>query len=231
MKKLLFLFSFLLGGTCVQAQDMLIGPKIGLNVANTWNADGAVSAGAGVAGPVLGGIANYKLNSYYSVQGEVLYSEKGYVLTENKAKVQLTYLDMPLLLNYNFIPGKTTKFFLRKDRGHFFLLAGPQLSILLKGKASFEKTEVADLKAYARPFDVSAVAGLGYKFHNGLNLNVNYALGLRPISGTPNEFVPVSARNGVAQVSMSYLLPVNFRVRKMEKYEKTKLKTQKELWY
>lgn len=229
MKKFLLLFSCLIGGTVAQAQDMYIGPKIGLNVSNPWNSKGTVSTGE--LGPHLGGIVNYGVNNKYAVQGEVVYSSKAYVIIENQAKVELNYLDVPLLFTYNFVPGLHTKYYLRKERGHFFVMAGPQLSILLNGKASIEKKEVADLKAYARPFDVSAVAGVGYKFHNGLNLSMNYALGLRTISGTPNEFVPVTVKNGVAQASISYLLPLTFPKRKMEENQKTKLKVQKELWY
>jgi hypothetical protein len=229
MKKFLFLFSFLAGSTYVQAQDMFIGPKAGFNVANTWNAKGAVSGGS--IGVQMGAVANYKINDHYAVQTEFLYSQKGYVLSENQAKIQLNYLDMPLLFNYNFVPGKSTKYYIRKLRGNFYAVAGPQLSVLLSGKVSMAQVPDYDLKSYAKPFDLSVVAGGGYKFHNGITIGANYAMGVRHIGGIFNEFVPVSARNSVIQGSVSYLLPIMLPKPKLKGTEKTKLKTQKMLWY
>jgi hypothetical protein len=97
-------------------------------------------------------------------------------------------------------------------------VAGPQLSVLLSSKAKNLREDLAteggaastNLYANTRPFDLSAVAGIGYKWKNGLSVDTRYALGLRNLQGANNSLVPEDAISSTVQVGITYLLPVNF---------------------
>lgn len=165
-------------------------------------------------------------DSFFSVQPEVLYSQKGF---ENKpteyaatvlgtgftqkreGEVNYNYLDVPVLLKIN--------------AGGFVVEAGPQYSYLLSANNQTKVTNTAQPNGTPQvseaqdKTDVSGlnrnelgyVAGLGFQAANGLSLSLRY-------TGALNNFVKSdnsthfngdlkSARHAAFQLSLAYLLP------------------------
>jgi hypothetical protein len=109
----------------------MFGLKAGANYSNVYDSQGddfVAKAKLGFAGGLFVAIP---LGTYFGIQPEVLYSQKGFKATGNilDGRYNLTrttsYLDLPL-------------FFAFKPSEFITLLAGPQLSYLLKQKDEFE---------------------------------------------------------------------------------------------
>ncbi|MTI23267.1 PorT family protein [Fulvivirga sp. RKSG066] len=108
---------------------------------------------------------------FYSIKGE----SGSYVVdgTDFKMKNKSVYLDAPILIKY-FIGG-------------FNLTAGPQISLLLSNEvdlilidpSSSQKLNFSeDTKDQFNEVDLSLVLGMGYRFINRVNLNINYDIGV-----------------------------------------------------
>ncbi|MBK0403410.1 PorT family protein [Adhaeribacter sp. BT258] len=220
MKKLLLGAFLVLSGMAVQAQEIIrplsAGLKAGANMANILQ-DG--SSNKSIYGIQAGLVADYLLTKKHAVRAELLYSGKGFVQTEMQVKNSLTYLELPLLYKRSFFCHKKGGNVLERSRkGNFFALAGPQLSVLLSSTAKIQNSALVaegsatttGLYAYTRPFDISAVAGVGYCLKNGFSIDARYALGLRHLHGSPHLLIPQNAQNSTLQMGISYLMPVNF---------------------
>ncbi|MFC5271152.1 porin family protein [Adhaeribacter terreus] len=220
MKKLLLGAFLVLSGMAVQAQDIIrplsVGIRAGANMANILK-DG--SSSKSIYGVNAGITANYLANKKHAVRTELLYSDKGFEQSEINVKNSLTYLEMPVLYKRSFFcyrkGGNVSE---RNRKGNFFALVGPQFSVLLNSTAEIQNSALVaegaatttDLYAYTRPFDISAVAGVGYCLKNGLSIDARYALGLRNLHGSPHALIPQNATNSTLQLGISYLMPVNF---------------------
>ena len=220
MKKLLLGAFLVLSGMAVQAQDVIrplsAGVKAGANMANILHHS---SSNESIYGVNAGLVANYLLTKQHALRAELLYSGKGFVQTEMNVKNSMSYLEMPVLYKRSFFcyrkGGNVSE---RNRKGNFFAIAGPQLSVLLTSTAKIQNTGLAaegttattELYAYTRPFDISAVAGVGYCLKNGFSIDARYALGLRDLHGAPHMLVPQNARNSTLQMGITYLMPVNF---------------------
>lgn len=107
----------------IYSQDLLYkGFKVGINLANISGED--VGDTETNTGPVLGAYVVLGITDRFSFQPEVLYSEKGWELFDGVVKVNISYLDIPLLARLTLLSNSKTSL-------DFYL--GPTFSIKLKG--------------------------------------------------------------------------------------------------
>lgn len=226
MKKTAFIGAALLATAALssaQAQDIRLGLRAGANYSNlagniknqdTYNNKIGFLGGVMLNVPVTS-------DGFFSVQPEVLYSQKGFDnkpteytgLLGGKQKregsVNYNYLDVPVLLKIN--------------ASGFVFEAGPQYSYLLSANDATKTTTTSALGGSPTTTesqnkrDVSGLnrnelgylAGVGYQASNGLSLNLRY-------TGALNDFVKSdnnsyfngdlkSARHSAFQLSLGYL--------------------------
>ena len=176
MKKILLTLTLAAGVVSFShAQGIKVGLKGGINLANTVG-DDAKDSGLKVG--ALAGIAlNLGINDMISIQPEVLYSVKGDQEDDRDFKLNLSYIDVPVLL--------------RVDAEGLFFEVGPQLGILASAKAK-DKNNSRYLKDSYKTVDFGYVAGVGYQIDGGFNFGLRYNGG---ITNAPKEFVFLGTRS------------------------------------
>lgn len=176
-----------------QNSPLTWGLKAGLNVADLYGDDAKDSdVREGFSGGLF---LNYRINNYWALQPEVLFSTKGADLEsgltgENgPAKYEFGYLDIPVLVKF-YIPAGTT---LSPN-----LYAGPEVGIKLY--ADSNDNDIDD-ELKAAEFAIAFGAGLDFNlgsdpiaFIRTVGLDLRYSLGLTDVFDTPGE---PEARNGV----------------------------------
>ena len=143
----------------VNAQDVKIGLKFGMNIASVNGGDAnTLDSRTGFVGGVT---AEVPLAEKFSIQPELLYSAQGAQQRDN-FKYDLNYVLFPIMAKYYIADG-------------FSVEAGPQFSFLIKdqlvpldefGGQPRENTN-------AENFDLAANVGLGYQFKNLQNIIEN----------------------------------------------------------
>ena len=142
----------------------------------------------------FGGIyASVPVGSVISIEPGLYYSQKGYDINgalslkgldflgaNAKAKLQMQYIDIPVLLKANL--------------GGLQIFAGPQFSYL--SKADLHTTAGAlginvlnssmDATNQFNRWDAGLTGGIGYQFSNGINLMASYDYGLSKIDANRN---------------------------------------------
>jgi hypothetical protein len=216
MKKTLLSLALLAGITsAAQAQTGLkLGLKGGFNGATFSGTDSKGSEYK--AGFAAGGVLNYGFTDMFSVQGELLYSQKGgsrdgitYATGKNDGttKTTLGYIDVPILLKVNA----------GDDGKGLFFEAGPQGSFVMHQRTFTEDgggNQVGSSQTSTDALNkvvIGYVAGLGYQLTSGLGLGVRYTgdisqlykdgTGVSPIAGVANPNV----RNSVFQFQVHYM--------------------------
>lgn len=195
--KQLFLVAILAvaAGGAAQAQGVRFGIKGGASYASVvgQQVDGAAYKW-GFHGGVL---VNFPLNRQLSIQPEVLYSQKGALGDGTSNRIDLNYVDLPVLLRVATGPGG------------LYVEVGPQLGYLAGSRASIDsRTPLArvtsDFAGSYPPFDVGYAAGFGYQLANGLGIGLRYNGGFRHVlkGATADD----TARNSVFQLSLSALV-------------------------
>ncbi len=192
MKKILIVV-FVFIASYSQAQDVKFGLKGGLNLSTAVGDDvGDVNMKAGL---YFGGFLNAPLSKSVSFQPELLYSSQGW--KENDvATVQLSYLNIPLLLKMNLGGSDKVSFY-----------AGPQLGFILKSEAQVE-SDNGDVKASRNiddniaGFDFSLNLGLSFVISNNMALDIRYNRGLSKL--IEFEGVKAKAYNSTIQLGAAY---------------------------
>jgi len=141
-----------------------------------------------------GGVyASVPVTDMVSLEPGLFYAEKGYDLNGSlnikgvgflganaKAKLQSTYIDIPVLLKVN-ISG-------------FQIFAGPQFSYLMKANLNTTagllginllNTNLDATQQFNR-WDAAVTAGIGYKLSNGINISASYDYGLSKLDANKN---------------------------------------------
>jgi hypothetical protein len=183
MKKLFLAGAIALFGV-MNAQKF--GLKAGLNIASISNS--GVSSKTGFYGGVF---VNAPISSQFSIQPELVYSQKGakgavYGVTVSE---NLDYLSVPVMFQYNATP-------------ELYLEAGPEFSFLMSGKGNALGQSV-NLKDMMNSFDFGLGIGIGYylKLVN-LGFTARYVAGfmdtVKDNSGGNAE------KNGVFQIGLAY---------------------------
>ena len=168
----------------VNAQDVKIGLKFGMNIASVNGGDANnLDSRTGFVGGVT---AEVPISEKFSIQPELLYSAQGAQQRDN-FKYDLNYVSLPIMAKYYIANG-------------FSVEAGPQFSFLIKdqlvpldefGGQPRENTN-------AENFDLAANVGLGYQFQSGIFFQTRYNLGLIAITENPD------IKNGVFQMTLGY---------------------------
>ena len=165
----------------MQAQHVNIGIKAGLNLYNIkYNNDIKYDTKAGLHAGLLGHI---HVTKNFAVQPELLFSAQGakYTTSGVDTKLNLNYLNIPVLLQYMF------------DNG-FRFEAGPQVGLLLTAKADNGTTKT-DIKSDLKPVDVGLALGLGYiHVPSGFGVDARYNLGLSNINDDDNSTLKANNR-------------------------------------
>lgn len=181
MKKVLLAMLMITCMTKMNAQEVKFGLKTGLNIATIRGNNLDVDPRKGIH---LGGIAELKLTSKFSIQPELLFSQLGTENSNNKLKID--YISLPLMAKYYLIKG-------------FSVEAGPQFSFLVKDDLEvILPNNVSNLDPNTNNFDLGLNVGMGYQFEKGLFLQTRYSLGMTNIEANPD------VKNGTFQLSLGY---------------------------
>ncbi|MDQ6610447.1 MAG: PorT family protein [Bacteroidota bacterium] len=185
MKKISISVIMLFATISMFAQTPKYGIKAGLNLSKLTqtNADWRTGFNAGF-------LAHVHITPSFSLQPEVMYSSQGAKYPNNPdLKRKLDYIDIPLLLQYNF------------DNG-FRLQGGPQVGFLISAKDKLGDVTLNTVSTNNfNAVDFSIPLGLSYLGYSGLGVDARYNLGItNVIKGTT-----VNVRNSVLQFGLFYL--------------------------
>lgn len=190
MKKLnVFIVALFVGLVTYGQEDPKFGLKGGLNVA-TLNYKNNVDADWRT-GFHIGGLAHVHLTPSFSLQPEIYYSSQGAKLpntVNTELNRNLSYVNVPLLLQYNFANG-------------FRLQGGPQVGFLVGVSDKINDVEVNNVSTdNFNTVDVSLPLGLSYLGFSGLGIDTRFNLGLTNVNESG-----ASATNNVFQIGAFYL--------------------------
>jgi hypothetical protein len=190
MKKLtLFAIAALI--TTIAGAQVQFGLKAGLNLANL-SVSPSEDGSSFKMKPNLnaGGFAYVPLFGHFGLQPEIMYSAQGTKISAEGTSINynLNYVNVPVLFKY-------------KDASGFFAELGPQIGILVAGKAK-SGSQSEDIKSSFKSTDISGALGIGYLSSLNLGIDARYSLGLTNIIKDANGS---SAKNGVIQVGVFYM--------------------------
>lgn len=189
-KYLLFTAFAVFALSASQSQELRFGAKAGLNLA-TFTGD-ALTGFDTREGFHIGGLVEIPISEKFSVQPELLYSEKGSEFFSTELK--LSYLDIPVLAKYHIIKGLSAEL-------------GPVASVLLKAEET-KRSEVKDVSDFTKDFDLGIAGGATYKLDMGIFFSLRFTKGLMNISkSNPAEDYESNwkVQNNVFQISAGYL--------------------------
>jgi hypothetical protein len=191
MKKLNAFVVALFASLLVTAQDdPKFGLKGGLNVSTLNYSDNTNADWR--TGFHLGGLSHIHLTPSFSLQPEVYYSSQGAKLpytNNDKLNLSLSYINVPVLLQYNFANG-------------FRLQGGPQVGFMVGVSDKVKDVELNQRStANYKAVEIALPLGLSYLGFSGLGVDTRFNLGLTNI----NKPSPPTAKNNVFQVGAFYL--------------------------
>jgi len=194
MKKVLFILAIAIAATgSVNAQDVKIGAKVGLNLANiTGDFDGDdLDAKTGFN---LGVFAEISLSDKLICQPELLFSTQGAKLEETNYNysLKLNYLNIPLMIKY----AVTDKFALELGPQVGFLLSANEEETFNGETASDEE----DVKDYFKSIDFGLNFGASFDVSEKIIIGARYNLGLSNIS----DIEDINVKNSLFSLSVGY---------------------------
>ena len=197
MKKISVLVFALTVGTTLFAQDPKFGLKGGINLAKLTNqteADWRLGFHAGL-------LSHIHVTPAFSLQPEVVYSSQGaeYELsTGENLKLKLNYVNIPLLLQYNF------------DNG-FRLQGGPQIGFLTGVADKVGDVEINSVDSDDfNTVDFSIPLGISYLSYSGFGVDARYNLGVTDVLKNNSGN---AVRNSVFQFGLFYLFDHHHKAR------------------
>lgn len=168
MKKTFFALALAMGiaGTA-QAQSARFGIKAGASLTNVTNSSDAAYK-FGFNGGV---VANFAVNDMFSIQPEVLYSNKGLKEknSSDNTRLALNYIDVPVLAK--IATGATGLFF----------EVGPQVSFRTSAEYKNSNASVS-LNDAINSVDFGYAAGLGFQTESGGMIGLRYNGGLTNVA-------------------------------------------------
>jgi hypothetical protein len=189
MKKISLSLALLISATTLFAQVPKYGIKAGLNMATVTGSGGDLKPGFN--GGVL---AHIHITPAFSLQPEVMYSNQGTKYSSDN-KLLLNYINIPLLLQYNF------------DNG-FRLQGGPQVGFLIEAKQKVANVEY-DRKNNYNTVDFSIPLGFSYLGYSGFGVDARYNIGVTNV--VKNS--ATNYRNSVLQFGVFYLFDHHHKAR------------------
>lgn len=213
MKKFLILLLVTLAFPFAQAQEFHFMPKVGMSFANLTNSEGKMAPGLniGVAAefPVFDSFS-IEPGVYYSMQGtrSSSYVGMGDMRVGGDVTFDMDYINIPIYAKYYVYEG-------------FHLFAGPQFGFNVHSSVNVDARDFEgsgddiDIKDAVNTFDFSIGIGAGYQFDMGLNIAINYNIGLTHaikqgdfsdlgIDADEWEGWNDSFRNSVLQINLGY---------------------------
>ena len=188
MKKLLLLVAMVAASFGAKGQSNLsFGPKIGLNVSDLTDEGYGPRVGMNV-----GIFAQYRFNSSWAVQPEILYSMQGARTTNmdggpNRTE-KIDYISVPILAK-----------FYATHRLSFGI--GPQVAFRVKadnGGGTYGNG--VTFKDRTKPVELAAAVGVAYDFPIGIVLDARYTIGVTKAVKT----LYTNQHNSVFQFSVGY---------------------------
>ena len=186
MKKIILFVVAILAFGYADAQKTQFGVKAGVNFATlTGDAPGASSK----VGFNVGGFAEIKISTKFSIQPELLYSTQGAKVESEGVNVDfnLSYLNIPVMAKYYVSP-------------KFSLEAGPQIGFLMSAKGK-TMGESVDIKDFFNSTDFGINIGAGYDFTNQFSGGIRYNFGISNIAADSGGD---SVQNSVISLSVGY---------------------------
>ena len=181
MKKLFLVGALALFGA-MNAQTF--GLKAGMNVASLSNMSGSTSKISFYAGALM----NAPLAQNFSIQPELLYNAKGAKESGGSGTLNLDYLSVPVMFQYNALP-------------NLYLEAGPEFSFLLSANMK-GGGETVSIKDSTNSFDFGIGLGAGYFFTPQIGLTARYVAGMTDIA--KDNAGGDKIKNNVFQVVLAY---------------------------
>ena len=205
MKKVILSLAVLMGA--VGAANAQTGVKYGLKGGfNGSTFSGSDSKGVEYkAGFAAGGFLNFGLSDNFSIQPELLYSQKGASVdyddpltnTSFTSKTTLGYVDVPIMFRYN----------VGEDGTGFFVEAGPQGSFVIHQRSFTEDNGGKQVGSSDTSTDglnkvvLGYVGGIGYQITSGLGVGVRYT---GDISQVYKDDLGGNVHNSVFQFQVGY---------------------------
>jgi hypothetical protein len=179
------------------------GLVAGLNLADLTNDRGDADSGPLNKGVVAGAFLSFDLGRRFSLQPELLYSEKGNrsIFTDiNESTVELRYIEVPVLARVHQLDRGTVRAFLSAGPYVGFRLSA-RLKVIIDDAVALDIADVdLDIEDNVRKTDVGFCVGGGVAFPLGarrFNLEGRYGQSLRTIVADP---FPDDAKNRVISV-------------------------------
>lgn len=182
MKKVILLAVVLTLSTGAFAQRYWdFGVKAGANISGITKDDAAGTK----AGLYVGAFAEYRLNEFFGIQPELVYSRQGASIdSDTVEKIRLNYLNLPILAKIYVLDALSVDL-------------GPQFGLLLNAKTVMADANDIDIES-ADDLDVSFAMGLSYRVTPRIDISARYNLGLTKIDG------PADSKNSVIQFGAGY---------------------------
>lgn len=196
MKKIFITFLVAFLSCYANAQNQIgtcsITPKVGLNVAQMTNADGADAR----IGVVVGAEFDYQITDMFAVTAGAQYAQQGCKVDADffDATVKLDYINIPILANFYVVDGFALKIgiqpgFRVSDK---VKAEGDGVSVEIDAEDVFGGSTLKDV-------DFSIPVGASYEFNN-VKFDVRYNFGVSPVVKDFGE----SSRNSVFQFTVGY---------------------------
>ena len=168
--------------------SLTVQPKVGLNIANMTDSDGADPRIGLVAGAEL----EYQVSDWFSLAGGAVYSMQGAKASESgfSGTLKLDYINIPIVANFYVAKGLALKFGLQ-----------PGFNVSSKLSASgggvSASTSLSNLGIDIKSFDLSIPVGASYEFNN-IVIDARYNVGSTKLVDGEDS------RNSVFQFTIGY---------------------------
>ncbi len=171
-----------------EAGDITIQPKVGLNVSSTTGEGAEYKAGF-----VGGAELEYHVTPKFGISGGVLYSMQGAKVKDtDDAKINLDYINIPILANVYVAPGLAIKAGIQ-----------PAFNVSNKLKAEGFTVDLDEAAKYlgddvkVNSFDFAIPVGISYEYQN-ICLDARYNIGVTNIAKDGDT------KNSVFQITLGY---------------------------
>jgi hypothetical protein len=196
MKKILMSLLFVaFGATSVMAQgSFYLKPMVGGTLSTLTDADDAKFKFGIVGGAELGYQAAEQVDLTAGVLVAMQGAKTGEEILIKDASTTLTYLNVPVLVNYYIVPGLAIK-------------AGVQPGFLLSQKTKVNFTDGTSEENtstdHTKKFDLSIPLGLSYEFSDFV-IDARYNLGVTKVNDNDSD---MSSKNSVIMLTVGYKIP------------------------
>jgi hypothetical protein len=187
MKKGLLLFVCAIALASMTQAQVRFGLKAGANLASLSGDNEGLAMKIGFN---AGAVAKISVSEAFSVQPELVFSAQGAKADEGDGKLNLTYINLPILAQYN--------------TSGFVIETGPQFGFLMAAKQKVGDASV-DIKDMLKGLDLGWAIGFGYQTQSGFGVNARYNLGFSNIIDSEDD-EDGKLKNSVIQIGVFYLL-------------------------